>query len=65
MLRSYVAIATRNGLEAFFPEHELVVRELVRRAYRGPGHTALCCWAVIPETAALGAFTGAIAVTKA
>src|SRR5215217_2569302 len=23
------------------------------RAYQGPGRCALCCWAVIPETAAL------------
>ena len=53
MLRSYVAIATKNGLEAFLPEHEYVVRELVRRAYRDPGHSALCWWAVMPETAAL------------
>ncbi len=53
MLKSYVGIATRNGLQAFLPEREHVVRELVRSAYRDPGRCALCCWAVIPETAAL------------
>src|SRR3954466_9089221 len=53
MLNSYVAIITRNGLQAFLPEREHVVRELVRRAYQDPGRCALCCWAVIPATAAL------------
>lgn len=53
MLKSYVVIATEGGLEAFLPEHEHVVRELMRRAYRDPGRRALCCWAVVPETAAL------------
>src|SRR3954463_10318564 len=53
MLKSYVAIATRNGLHAFLPEREHVVKELVRSAYQDPGRCALCCWAVIPETAAL------------
>ncbi len=53
MLKSYIGIATRNGLHAFHPEREHVVRELVWSAYRDPGRCALCCWAVIPETAAL------------
>src|SRR3954451_6100171 len=53
MLKSYVCIVTRNGLQAFLPEREHVVRELVRSAYQDPGRCALCCWAVIPETAAL------------
>src|SRR3954452_11518827 len=53
MLKSYVTIITRNGLQAFLPEREHVVRELVRSAYQDPGRCALCCWAVIPETAAL------------
>ena len=50
MLKSYVGIVTRNGLQAFLPEHEHVVRELVRSAYQDPGvRCTLCCWAVIPE----------------
>src|SRR4051812_2659166 len=53
MLKSYVGIATQHGLEAFLPEHEHVVRELALRAYSDPGRRALCCWAVVPETAAL------------
>jgi hypothetical protein len=53
MLKSYVALITRNGLQAFLPEREHVVRELVRSAYQDPGRRALCCWAVIPDTAAL------------
>ena len=53
MLKSYVVIATQAGLEAFLPEHEHVVKELMRRAYGDPGHRALCCWAVVPEADAL------------
>src|SRR3954463_542061 len=53
MLKSYVVIATRNGLQEFLPEREHVVRALVRSAYRDPARCALCCWAVVAETAAL------------
>lgn len=53
MLKSYIGIATRNGLQAFLPEREHVVSEFVRSAYSEPGRCALCCWAVIPETDAL------------
>ena len=52
MLGAYVGIITSRGLEAFFPEHDHVVRFLTRRAYRGGKCRALCCWAVLADVAA-------------
>jgi len=50
MLKSYVGIATRDGLEQFCPEHPSVTRFLVRQADRLKRRRAVCLWAVIPDT---------------
>lgn len=53
MLRSFVGIASYYGLQSFFPEHEHVVRFLLKRASRDPTGRNICYWAVISERAAL------------
>jgi hypothetical protein len=52
MLKSFVGIATRHGLEVFLPEHEHVVRFLTRRVRREALRRAVCYWAVLPDEAA-------------
>ncbi len=52
MLRSFVGIATQNGLEALLPEHTQALRLLQTRARRYPIRRQLCFWAVLPETVA-------------
>jgi hypothetical protein len=46
MLKSYVGLASPNGLEALYPEHALAVETLAARAKRG---RSVCCWAVLPD----------------
>ena len=52
MVKSYVGTITRKGLESLFPENDHIVRFLVRRAYRIRPPSALCYWAVMPDSAA-------------
>jgi len=44
MLKSYVGLATPNGLEVLLPESQLVVDALTERARP---KRAVCCWAVL------------------
>lgn len=52
MLKSYVGIVTRIGLEAFLPENEWTARALLSRAYCRRKEQAVCWWAVLTDTAA-------------
>jgi hypothetical protein len=53
MLRSFVGIATRNGLETLLPEHAQALRLLKTQAQRHPSGRQLCFWAVLSERVAL------------
>ena len=50
MLKSYVGIVSRRGLEAFFPENDHVLRFLIRRAYRSYQIDTVCFWAVLQDS---------------
>lgn len=52
MLKSYVGIATRNGLERLCPDHPEVARFLSIQAGRLRRQRAVLVWAVMPEAAA-------------
>jgi hypothetical protein len=52
MLKSFVGIATRSGLEVFLPEHEHSVRFLARRSLREARRQAVCYWAVVSDDVA-------------
>lgn len=52
MLKSYVGIVTRRGLESFFPEDDHVLRFLMRRTYRSRQSNAVCFWAVMEDSIA-------------
>ena len=52
MLKSYVGIASRDGLERLCPEHPTATRFLLRQAGRLHRRRAVCLWAVISDEAA-------------
>jgi hypothetical protein len=52
MVRSYVGIISRRGLELLLPETEHAVPFLLRRAYCRHSAGAICCWAVMQDAAA-------------
>ncbi|MBI1315023.1 hypothetical protein GC176_27345 [bacterium] len=52
MRKSYVGIATPQGLEVFVPENRHVGRFLMRRAYRSGTFSSVCFWAVMEEAIA-------------
>ena len=47
MLKSYVAMASSQGLLTLQPESEVVVRDLVDRAYRRRRESRVCLWVVM------------------
>jgi hypothetical protein len=49
MKRSYLGLATPNGLEALYQENDHVVRFLHRRIYRPRALAAICYWAVLED----------------
>ena len=51
MMKSYVGIVSRNGIELFYPEDPATVRFLWRRVQRQKGRVA-CVWSVLPADAA-------------
>lgn len=51
MLQAFVGIVSREGLEAFCPEHPQTIRFLWRRAQRERGRVA-CFWCVMPDETA-------------
>ena len=52
MLKSYVGIASRNGLERLCPDHPEVARFLSIQAGRLRPQRATLVWAVMPDAAA-------------
>jgi hypothetical protein len=52
MLNSYLAIASRNGLERLCPEHPEATRFLSAQATRLRRERAVLVWAVLPTDAA-------------
>jgi len=52
MIRSYVAIISRLGLEYLVPETEHAVPFLLRRAHRRRAVQAVCYWAVMQDRTA-------------
>lgn len=52
MLKSYVGIASRNGLERFCPDHPEVTRFLAIQASRLKRHRAVLVWAAVSEVIA-------------
>ncbi len=52
MLRSYLGIATRYGLETLLPEHQQAFLRLRNQACLRHSTEPLCFWAVLPEDAA-------------
>lgn len=46
MLKSYIGLASTQGLETLVPEHELAVRSL---ALRAKSSRKVCCWAILPD----------------
>ncbi len=51
MMKSYVGIVSKNGIELFYPEDPATVRFLWRRVQRQQGRVA-CVWGVLPSEAA-------------
>jgi hypothetical protein len=51
MMKSYVGIVSKNGIELFYPEDPATVRFLWRRVQRQKGRVA-CVWGVLPADAA-------------
>ena len=51
MMKSYVGIVSKSGIEAFYPEDPATVRFLWRRAQRQNGRVA-CFWGVLSGEAA-------------
>ena len=51
MMKSYVGIVSKSGIEAFYPEDPATVRFLWRRAQRQTGRIA-CFLGVLPSDAA-------------
>lgn len=51
MMKSYVGIVSKSGIELFYPEDPATVRFLWRRAQRQNGRVA-CFWGVLSEEAA-------------
>jgi hypothetical protein len=47
VLKSYVAMASSQGLLTLLPESEAIVRDLVDRAYRRRRDSRLCLWVVM------------------
>ena len=47
MLKSYVAMASSQGLLTLQPESEVVVRDLVDRAYSRRRESSVCLWVVM------------------
>ncbi len=52
MLRAYVGVANKNGLEALWPEQEHTREAAFARAYRRPPEPAVCFWAVLSDQVA-------------
>lgn len=52
MLKSYVGIASRNGLERFCPDHPEVTRFLAIQASRLKRQRAVLVWAAVSDTVA-------------
>ncbi len=53
MVKCYVGIISRRGLESLLPETKHAIPFLLRRAYRREPTEAVCYWAVMQEAAAL------------
>lgn len=51
MMKSYVGIVSKNGIELFYPEDSATIRFLWRRAIRQKGRVA-CVWGVLSKDAA-------------